>query len=153
MEWCLKLNPQKSEVSAFHLTAKLGHRERDFTFGGEKVRHNPCPTYLGVTLNSSLIYKQYLTKTRSLENVACRDSELGKGFNLYSNWLDIVTGSSGGKKLDIMMCSVSGRKTSGNRPSPSDVEPADLIKVGHCRYRDMMAHMREYRNLPRVWLR
>lgn len=40
MQWCLKPIPQKSEVSAFHVTNKLAQRELDVAFNGEKVRHS-----------------------------------------------------------------------------------------------------------------
>ncbi|KAG5879470.1 hypothetical protein JTB14_000903 [Gonioctena quinquepunctata] len=62
-KWCLKPNPVKSEVSAFHLPNKLAHNELNAIFGGERVKQNHNPTYLGVTLDRSSTYCQHLTTT------------------------------------------------------------------------------------------
>ncbi|KAG5889331.1 hypothetical protein JTB14_012602 [Gonioctena quinquepunctata] len=62
-KWCLKPNPVKSEVSAFHSSNELAHNELNVSFGGERVKHYHNPTYLAVTLNRSSTYCQHLTKT------------------------------------------------------------------------------------------
>lgn len=73
IQWCLK--PQKLEISTFHRTMKLTHREVNVTFGEEKVRRYPCPTCLRVTVDRSLTYKQHLKKTHKIK---LRNNILGK---------------------------------------------------------------------------
>lgn len=48
-KWCLKTISLKSEVSALHLSNKLAHTELQVMFGGERLRYNSNPTYLGDT--------------------------------------------------------------------------------------------------------
>ena len=58
--WRLKLNPSKTELSAFHLNNRLANKKLNIVFEGVELTHNPFPKYLGVTLDRSLTFK---TKT------------------------------------------------------------------------------------------
>lgn len=59
----LKMNPNKSEVCAFHLNNKEAARELIVYLNGIKIRHNFHPKYLGITLDRSLNYKEHIEKT------------------------------------------------------------------------------------------
>ena len=61
--WRLKLNPSKTELSAFHLKNQLANKKLNIVFEGVELTHNPFPKYLGVTLDRSLTFKEHLTKT------------------------------------------------------------------------------------------
>lgn len=75
-KWCLKPNPLKSETGAFHLSNRLAKEELNVYFGGERIRHNQCPTYLGVTLDRTLSYNQHITKTA--QKIKSRNNILSK---------------------------------------------------------------------------
>ncbi|KAG5892096.1 hypothetical protein JTB14_008067 [Gonioctena quinquepunctata] len=62
-KWCLKPNPLESKVCVFHLSNWQAQAEANVYIRGTRIRHNPYPTYLGVMLDRSLTYRQYLTKT------------------------------------------------------------------------------------------
>lgn len=59
----LKMNPNKSEVCAFHLNNKEANRELLVNLGGTTLRHNFHPKYLGITLDRALTYKEHISKT------------------------------------------------------------------------------------------
>jgi len=63
-KWRLCPNPLKSEVSCFHLTNNQKHRQLKVSFNGTILKHNFYPTYLGVTLDTSLNFKQHTEKLR-----------------------------------------------------------------------------------------
>ena len=58
----LLLNPNKTEVSAFHLNNKEADRQLQVSFGNQILNHNFKPKYLGITLDRSLTYKYHLEK-------------------------------------------------------------------------------------------
>lgn len=60
--WRLVANPDKSEVSSFHLNNKEASRELNVEFQGVRLKHNFAPKYLGVNLDRSLTYNDFLTK-------------------------------------------------------------------------------------------
>lgn len=72
-KWRLQPNPSKSEVCAFHLSNRLANQELDVVLCGSRIRHNPNPTYLGVTLNRSLTYRKHVSdvsqKVKSRNNM------------------------------------------------------------------------------------
>ena len=77
----LRANPDKTQVTAFHLRNKenvKGEMEQD-----RSEEHTPSyPKYLGVTLDGTLSYKQHIHNTNM--KVATRNSILSKLFS--SKW-------------------------------------------------------------------
>jgi hypothetical protein len=63
-EWRLCPNPNKTEVSLFHLNNHQKFRKLNVLFGNFPLKHNFTPKYLGVKLDSSLNYKAHLDDLR-----------------------------------------------------------------------------------------
>ena len=63
LDWRLKLNPNKTEVSAFHLNNRMSNKILNITFNDIQIVHNKNPKYLGVWLDRTLTYKHHLEKT------------------------------------------------------------------------------------------
>lgn len=73
---CLKPNPSKTQVCAFHLHSRAARRELFLQWDGTHIEHTVQPKYLGVTLDRSLTYKYHCNKTR--QKVATRNQLLRK---------------------------------------------------------------------------
>jgi hypothetical protein len=63
-KWRLCPNPQKTEVCCFHLVNNQKNRKLKVVFNETTIKHNYSPTYLGVTLDSSLTFKLHIEKLR-----------------------------------------------------------------------------------------
>ena len=61
--WWLKPSPMKTVTSVFHLLNTSAARELRVHMEGQQLWHDPNPVYLDVTLDRTLSYRQYLTKT------------------------------------------------------------------------------------------
>jgi hypothetical protein len=63
--WRLKPSITKTVSSVFHLhNISAGHgRELTVMLNGARLKHDPKPVYLGVTLDRTLSYKEHLIKT------------------------------------------------------------------------------------------
>ncbi|XP_064417528.1 uncharacterized protein LOC135358253 [Latimeria chalumnae] len=59
--WCLRPNPDKTVVTAFHLNNKDARKELNVSFCRKRLAHEPHPKYLGVTLDRTLAYRPHLT--------------------------------------------------------------------------------------------
>ncbi len=57
-EWRLCLNAGKTESCIFHLNNQMADAELDIRVGGEKIRHNKNPKYLGTYLERPLTYQK-----------------------------------------------------------------------------------------------
>ena len=62
-EWRLKPSSSKTISSVFHLHNTSATRELSVYLDGQRLRHECHPTYLGVTLDRTLSYREHLTKT------------------------------------------------------------------------------------------
>ena len=62
-QWRLKPNPNKTEVTCFHLNNKMANRQLRVYANNQLLRHNNHPKYLGVTLDRTLSFKQHLQNT------------------------------------------------------------------------------------------
>ena len=60
--WCLRLNPAKTTVTAFHLNHHMADAHLNVTALGIPVRNEDHQVYLGVTLDCSLTHQQHITK-------------------------------------------------------------------------------------------
>ena len=63
--WRLKPSITKTVSSVFHLHNASASRELTVTLNGARLKHDPKPVYLGVTLDRTLSYKEHLEKTAS----------------------------------------------------------------------------------------
>ena len=61
--WRLKPSPAKTVSCVFHLHNASAGRELNVTLNGKRLKHDPHPVYLGVTLDRTLSYKEHLEKT------------------------------------------------------------------------------------------
>jgi len=75
-EWRLKPSVAKTVASAFHLHNAQAARELDIRMNGQRLRHEPKPTYLGVTLDRSLTFHEHLERTAA--KVGARNNLLSK---------------------------------------------------------------------------
>jgi len=63
-QWRLKPSASKTISSLFHLhNTSAITRELSVYLDGQRLRHECHPTYLGVTLDHTLFYREHLTKT------------------------------------------------------------------------------------------
>lgn len=85
-KWRLRPNPSKTEVALFHLNNRQAKHEIKMVFDGKEIANNHTPTYLGVTLDRALTYKNHLTKGAA--KIKPRNSIIGKLAN--SNWRQIL---------------------------------------------------------------
>ena len=74
--WRLIPSVSKTVSSVFHLHNASAQRELNILLNGQRLRHDPCPVYLGVTLDRSLTYRDHLTKVAG--KVKTRNNLLGK---------------------------------------------------------------------------
>lgn len=64
-KWGLQPNPNKTEVSTFHLNNREADLQLNIQFEGIRLKHNKYPKYLGVTLDRTLTFKQHLNNVAS----------------------------------------------------------------------------------------
>jgi len=62
-QWRLKPSASKTISSVFHLHNTSATREMSVYLDGQCLRHECHPTYLGVTLDRTLSYREHLMKT------------------------------------------------------------------------------------------
>ena len=72
----LRVNPEKSQATAFHLRKKETKRSLKVVWNKTELENTTHPKYLGVTLDSSLGYKQHIQNTKM--KVATRNYLLTK---------------------------------------------------------------------------
>ena len=78
----LRANPDKTQVTAFHLKNKEVNRSLKVEWNRTKLENIPHPKYLGVTLDRMLSYKEHMHNTKM--KVATRNNLLRKLSN--SKW-------------------------------------------------------------------
>ncbi|KAJ8369623.1 hypothetical protein SKAU_G00096510 [Synaphobranchus kaupii] len=61
--WRLKPSQAKTVSSVFHLQNAKAAKEQNILLSGLKLKHAPNPTYLGVTLDRTLSFKEHLKGT------------------------------------------------------------------------------------------
>jgi len=62
-QWRLKPSASKTNSSVFHLHNTSATHELSVYLDGERLRHECHPSYLGVSLDRTLSYREHLTKT------------------------------------------------------------------------------------------
>ena len=72
----LRANPEKTQVTAFHLRNKEAKRSLKVVWNKTELENTTHPKYLGVTLDRSLSYKQHIRNTKM--NVATSNNLLTK---------------------------------------------------------------------------
>ena len=78
----LRANPDKTQVTTFHLRNKEANRSLKVEWNRTKLDNTPHPKYLGVTLDRTLSYKEHMHNTKM--KVATRNNLLRKLSN--SKW-------------------------------------------------------------------
>ena len=78
----LRVNPDKTQVTAFHLRDREGKRSLQVSWNGVDMENTDTPKYLGVTLDRTLSYKTPIHNTKV--KVATRNKLLKKLVN--SRW-------------------------------------------------------------------
>ncbi|XP_071505175.1 uncharacterized protein [Diadema antillarum] len=78
----LRANPDKTQVSAFHLKSRDANRKLKVHWYGKRLEHIDKPVYLGVTLDRTLSFKDHVSKTKA--KVGARNNILRKLAN--SKW-------------------------------------------------------------------
>ena len=74
--WRLQPSVTKTVSCAFHLYNAQANRELRINLNGQRIRHEPHPVYLGVTLDRSLSYHEHMKKTAA--KVGTRNNLLSK---------------------------------------------------------------------------
>ena len=72
----LRVNPDKTQVTAFHLRTKEAIQSLKVEWNRTKLENTPHPKYLGVNLDRTLSYKEHMHNTKM--NVAARNNLLKK---------------------------------------------------------------------------
>ena len=78
----LRANPDKTQVTAFHLRNREAKRSLQVSWNGVDLENTDTPKYLGVTLDRTLSYKTHIHNTKM--KVATRNNLLNKLAN--SRW-------------------------------------------------------------------
>ena len=78
----LRANPDKTQVTAFHLRNREAKRSLKIMWNRANLENTTCPKYLGVTLDRTLSYKEHIHNTKM--KVATRNNLLRKLAN--SKW-------------------------------------------------------------------
>ena len=78
----LRANPEKTQISTFHLKNIDAQRELNVVWHGKLLAYSHKPAYLGVTLDRCLTYKDHIAKTKA--KTGARNSILKKLAN--TNW-------------------------------------------------------------------
>ena len=78
----LRANPEKTQISTFHLKNLDAQRELKVVWHGKLLAFSHKPVYLGVTLDRCLTYKDHIAKTKAKSGA--RNSIIKKLAN--TNW-------------------------------------------------------------------
>jgi hypothetical protein len=62
-KWRLQPSATKTVTSVIHLNNANANRELCVLINGQQIKHDPIPTYLGMTLDRSLTFYNHLKKT------------------------------------------------------------------------------------------
>ena len=163
-KWRLQPNPTKTEVACFHLCNKSANRQLDVHFEGNRLQHNACPKYLGVTLDRTLTYKRHLENTaaklKTRNNIlhklcgttwgssadTLRTSALGLVYSSAEYCAPVWMNSAHTKKIDVQLNNTMRIISGTIRSTPtywlpilSHIPPAGLRRRG--------ALLREYRKI------
>ena len=79
----LRANPDKTQVTAFHLRNREANRSLKVSWNGVDLENTTHPKYLGVTLDRTLSYKQHIQNTKM--KVAIRNNLLKKKLTKMGN--------------------------------------------------------------------
>ena len=90
--WRLRPSPSKTVSSVFHLHHAKSTMELNIFLNGTRLKHDPKPTYLGITLDRTLTYKSHLQKTAAK-------------IRTRNNLLSMLAGTTWGASATTLRCS------------------------------------------------
>ena len=61
--WCQKPSTSKTVTNVFHLQNNRSRCELNVHMNGQRLKHDPYPMYLGVTLDRTLSYREHLPRS------------------------------------------------------------------------------------------
>jgi len=81
-KWHLKLSLPKTVTSVFHLANRCAKRELNVNLNGSRLKFDPSPKYLGITLDRSLTFHEHAkaTATKSRARVSLLKKLAGAGW-------------------------------------------------------------------------
>jgi hypothetical protein len=149
--WHLTPSVSKTVSSVFHLHNASASRELSVVLNGKRLKHDPQPVYLGVTLDRTLSYKEHLQKTagklKSRNNLLAklvgtswganantlRTSALALCYSVGEYCAPVWTQSAHTGLIDVQLNSTMRLITGTLRPTPlpwlpvlSNIEPPAL---------------------------
>ena len=63
-KWSLNGNPDKTQVSSFHLNNHMARHKLNITWYDKLLDNHPNPVYLGVTLDRTLSFSKHIEKLK-----------------------------------------------------------------------------------------
>jgi len=85
VQWRLTPSVTKTVSSMFHLDNRRASKELNIYINGCRINHDPCPVYLGVSLDRSLTFRHHATKTaakiKSRKNIIAKLAGTSWGAN------------------------------------------------------------------------
>ena len=156
-KWRLKLNPNKTVSSTFHLANRLAYLQLNMRLNNALIKHEPHPKYLGITLDRSLTFKPHLTHTAEKIQARCnllrklasqkwgasfhvlRTSILALNFSVAEYCAPVWHHSAHTELVDTALNSAMRLVTGCIRPTPtsqlsilSGIAPPDLRREAQC---------------------
>ena len=112
--WRLKPSTSKTVTSVIHLHNNRSRRELNVHMNGQRLKHDLYPVYLGVTLDRTLSYREYLSPEASTPYKRWSKCTMKK--NRGERFLQELSLLRGGSVLPSVLCRcwLGGRK--GIRP-------------------------------------
>jgi len=140
-QWRLKPSASKTISSVFHLHNTSATRELSVYLDGQRLRHECHPTYLGVTLDRMLSYREHLAKTA------------GKLKNRNSNLLMKLAGSTWGASANTLRsCALALCYSAAEYCAPVWTRPAHTSRVDVQLNSTMRLISGTLRSTPLTWL-
>jgi hypothetical protein len=159
--WRLKPNPNKTEVTTFHLNNRQSNSKINVHFEGVLLNHTDHPKYLGVTLDRTLTFKRHIDslcgKLKSRNNViqklagslwganaeTLRTAGLSLVYSTAEYCAPVWDGSAHVKKVDVQLNTTMRTITGALKPTQRQWLPV-LANIAPPHVRRDVSTMREW---------